>query len=293
VRAERGRTKKLIVAFHFQLSNPAGWKCDECRKNRLEAKRRCGRLAGAKLPQAAQPVWARRNVVAFACPKTLVNGEIAAWLEMFGAGKRFGYADVLRLAADVTRNTGPSVNGLLEGLVQQVRAPGGADGEETRRLAAQLEQLRAVARVQAEAVAQNTQAVVQNTIAQVTTGESRVAEAGKSIWKSLGSGLTLSPLITGLVRLFTRDRTGTPQPLVSYVRPPSVTLEGQIGRTVMPRWAEAITEDRLKPVLRPQITIQVQAMDSRSFLDHSSEIARAVRQAMLNSHSLNDVVNDL
>jgi hypothetical protein len=34
-------------------------------------------------------------------------------------------------------------------------------------------------------------------------------------------------------------------------------------------------------------------MDSRSFLDHSSEIAQAVRDAMLNLNSINDVVNDL
>jgi hypothetical protein len=43
----------------------------------------------------------------------------------------------------------------------------------------------------------------------------------------------------------------------------------------------------------PQITVNVQAMDSQSFLDHRSEIAQAVRDAMLNSNSINDVVNDL
>src|SRR5260370_42037167 len=32
-------TKKLIVAFHFLRSNPAAWKCDECRKSRLETTR--------------------------------------------------------------------------------------------------------------------------------------------------------------------------------------------------------------------------------------------------------------
>jgi len=42
-----------------------------------------------------------------------------------------------------------------------------------------------------------------------------------------------------------------------------------------------------------QITVQVQAMDSRSFLDHSEEIAQAVRQAMLNSHGINDVITEL
>lgn len=43
----------------------------------------------------------------------------------------------------------------------------------------------------------------------------------------------------------------------------------------------------------PQVTVQVQAMDSRSFLDHKEEIAQAVREAMLNTHSLNDVVSEL
>ena len=43
----------------------------------------------------------------------------------------------------------------------------------------------------------------------------------------------------------------------------------------------------------PQITVNVQAMDARSFLDRSSDIAAAVRDAMLNLNSINDVVNDL
>ena len=43
----------------------------------------------------------------------------------------------------------------------------------------------------------------------------------------------------------------------------------------------------------PQITVNVQAMDARSFLDRSSDIAAAVREAMLNLSSINDVVNEL
>jgi hypothetical protein len=39
--------------------------------------------------------------------------------------------------------------------------------------------------------------------------------------------------------------------------------------------------------------VQVQAMDSRSFMDHSDEIARAVREALLNAHSLGDVMSEL
>jgi hypothetical protein len=41
------------------------------------------------------------------------------------------------------------------------------------------------------------------------------------------------------------------------------------------------------------ITVNVQAMDSQSFLDRREDIARAVREAMLQSHSLNDVVSEL
>lgn len=43
----------------------------------------------------------------------------------------------------------------------------------------------------------------------------------------------------------------------------------------------------------PPISIQVSAIDSRSFLDHSEEIADAVRQALLNSHRLTNVLTEL
>jgi hypothetical protein len=43
----------------------------------------------------------------------------------------------------------------------------------------------------------------------------------------------------------------------------------------------------------PQITVNVQAMDARSFLDRSNDIAAAVRDAMLNLNAINDVVNEL
>ena len=43
----------------------------------------------------------------------------------------------------------------------------------------------------------------------------------------------------------------------------------------------------------PQISVTVQTMDAQSFLDNSEQIARAVRGAMLNLGSINDVVNEL
>jgi hypothetical protein len=47
------------------------------------------------------------------------------------------------------------------------------------------------------------------------------------------------------------------------------------------------------PFYTSPITVQVQALDSQSFMDHSDDIARAVREAILNSHSLNDAVSEL
>jgi hypothetical protein len=43
----------------------------------------------------------------------------------------------------------------------------------------------------------------------------------------------------------------------------------------------------------PQISVTVQTMDAQSFLDNSDQIAQAVRGAMLNLSSINDVVGEL
>lgn len=68
------------------------------------------------------------------------------------------------------------------------------------------------------------------------------------------------------------DQTGTPRLVTSSSRP------------------AANAPDALRPSVAaaPSIVINVQAMDSRSFLDHSGDIALAVREALLNSHPLGD-----
>lgn len=47
------------------------------------------------------------------------------------------------------------------------------------------------------------------------------------------------------------------------------------------------------PAAGSAVHVHVQAMDTQSFVNRSSDIARAVKTAMLNSHSLNDVVSEL
>ena len=98
------------------------------------------------------------------------------------------------------------------------------------------------------------------------------------------------------------SRAGTAPILAipSYASFVTSATSGSIGETSSGRTAaESVSQQGLtqnSPSLnRPttQVTVNVQAMDSRSFLDRSHDIAQAVREAMLNMHSINDVVNDL
>lgn len=193
-------------------------------------------------------------------------------------------------------------------------------------------QLSAATQTVGDSISANTQALdkttesreassggVMGTIQQATTG--LTGSGGLLGGGLLGSGLGL--LFDGIKSLF-GGGSNTPPPLTEYLAPPKndfelATSNGVTGDAVynsygQPRTA-AISQlafDGLAPSGRPSgggtatnnppgqqasstqnITVHVQAMDSRSFLDHSADIASAVRQAMLNMHSINDVVNDL
>ena len=94
----RGRTKKLIVAFHFLDGNQAAWKCDECRKAGLEKRRRCGwRVDG----QTGSPrvVWAGGGVATDTCPRSYVTAQSVTWIEEFLVRRKLGGAPVEDLDA--------------------------------------------------------------------------------------------------------------------------------------------------------------------------------------------------
>jgi hypothetical protein len=103
VRVDGDRKKKLIVAFHFVTANRqspdrAGWNCESCRRNGLEAKRRCGFLPVEKRGEP-RIVWGRKQTQAEECPKSLVTGESLALLEEFFVRRRLGMQDSLELEA--------------------------------------------------------------------------------------------------------------------------------------------------------------------------------------------------
>ena len=148
---------------------------------------------------------------------------------------------------------------------------------------------------------------------------STLESIGKDI---LESGFGLAPLIGGLLGLFDGGSSSTPAPLVKYAMPAAISFQGaETGSAVtdadydqmgMPRAYDGLGGSTLAasgtptggsssatgavapaPTASPQITVNVQAMDARSFLDRSSDIAAAVRDAMLSLNPINDVVNDL
>jgi hypothetical protein len=121
--------------------------------------------------------------------------------------------------------------------------------------------------------------------------------AGKFGKEALKNGLGLAGLVMSLFGVFDADEPDKGPALVKYALPAAREVEvaqtasgyaavdydqAGMARAYEPRGSKA-----------PQVNVTVQAMDARSFLDRSTEIAAAVREAMLNLNSINDVVNDL
>jgi hypothetical protein len=98
MRDDRGRTKKLTVAFHFYRTSQAGWRCDQCRRQGLDVRRRCGFLAEEKRGPRKM-VWARARVSSEECPKSLVTLESVGLLEKFFAWKFAGGGSLMEMAA--------------------------------------------------------------------------------------------------------------------------------------------------------------------------------------------------
>ena len=119
------------------------------------------------------------------------------------------------------------------------------------------------------------------------------------------SGLGMVPVIGGLLSLFGRG-SSEPPPLVRYTMPDRQYFQGaDIGDSIYSADYNQVGAPRVygspdggssasgSSSGTSQIMVNVQAMDSKSFLDHSSDIAQAVRQAMLQLDPINDVVSDL
>jgi len=187
--------------------------------------------------------------------------------------------------------SGSGVSGLLQGSSSDVK-------EQLTSLTTQISSLSSIQQSQITALQDNTQAVAQNTTSKGSSGSS-IGGTVESVASSfLGGGLSsLSPLIGGLLSLFGGggQTLAAPFPLML---PQPVQAQGGItasspGQVAAVSYSESGQPRPQTASASPQVTIQVNAMDSQSFLDHSDHIAMAVKQAILNSSSLNDVISGL
>jgi hypothetical protein len=166
----------------------------------------------------------------------------------------------------------------------------------------------------ADMVAQIGKTQTSQTAAPANAGPSTASTIESIAGTVLKSGFGMVPLVSELLGLFGGGGSPAPAPLVKYAMPAAINFEAadsgsgttnadtdQFG---MPRAYSAGGAGASTPTngaasgtsgstASPQITVNVQAMDARSFLDRSTDIAAAVRDAMLNLNSINDVVNDL
>jgi hypothetical protein len=129
-----------------------------------------------------------------------------------------------------------------------------------------------------------------------TTGDSILGTIGSTLGGVLGGGLGLAPLASSLAGLFGGGDSSTPAALPTYMAPLPIHLDAgfsEAGGAFGVDTAQGGVPRAMTNSSSPQITVQVQAMDSQSFLDHSGDIALAVRQAMLQSSVLNDVIREV
>lgn len=124
---------------------------------------------------------------------------------------------------------------------------------------------------------------------------------------ALAGGLGLSSLISGVADLFGRGGSSAPAAPTPYMQPLPINLDAGFSAAAggapfatdsaqgnLPRAMTNSGSGAASPAqASSQITVQVQAMDSQSFLDRSHDIAAAVRQAMLESTVLNDVIRQV
>jgi hypothetical protein len=157
----------------------------------------------------------------------------------------------------------------------------------------QIAQLQAAYSQQANLIAENTQALQSNTSAQ--SGHSAGGVLSQATSGLFGGALSfLSPIVSGIASLF-GGGSQTPATLPIYTPPPPVAINAVV-QSPTPATPTAATQPASAPAQSnsaTQVTVNINAMDSQSFLDRSNDIANAVRSAMLNMHPINDVVTSL
>jgi hypothetical protein len=150
----------------------------------------------------------------------------------------------------------------------------------------QIAQLESAYQQQANLITENTQALQSNTSSKSSSGGSTLGSVTSSIFG--GAFGFLSPIISGIASLF-GGGSSTPQQLPIYTPPPPVSISGVLQSTPVPSAASGSNNSASAPNTSastantsgtaassggnqtnysPQITVNVSAMDSQSFINN-------------------------
>jgi hypothetical protein len=117
----------------------------------------------------------------------------------------------------------------------------------------------------------------------------------------LKGGFGLASLGLKIAGLF-KSEAPAPAPLSPFELPASLTVEAANTSRVLAGFPHLDRGQAGEPrsigrapgeARSPQVVVNISALDTQSFLDRSSDIARAVRDAMLHMHPINDVIGEL
>jgi hypothetical protein len=123
---------------------------------------------------------------------------------------------------------------------------------------------------------------------------------GGGVGSFLKSGLGLAGLGLKIAGLFGKSKP-EPVPLPAFELPASLAVEagntasilGGFPRVDRGQGGELRSFRSEGPAVPMQVVVNVNALDTQSFMDRSSDIARAVRDAMLHMHPINDMIGEL
>jgi hypothetical protein len=203
-------------------------------------------------------------------------------------------------SSDTNPSGGSSPSSVTEAVSSLIQGPIQDFTSQVSSLATQMTTLTSIQQTQFGATQDNTQALLQNTIAQSSSGASVGSTVSNIASTVLGGGSILSPILSGLMSLFSGgDSSQTSTATLPFMLPAPVQYQTSLGTNSPGQTSPASqgvsgqSPAQAAAAAAPQVNIQVNAMDSQSFLDHRDEIARAVREVLLTSNSLNDVISGM
>ena len=195
----------------------------------------------------------------------------------------------------------------------------------------QIAQLQSTYQQQAALISANTAAIQSNTSAQGSHATTTAGSVASSFFG--GALGFLSPVISGIASLFgggaqprrrlclsmcRRPRSKSPVPFpapfdgddrsirdaafcpAACDNQPLSTMPGlavptppAVANPARPATTNVQGSNGSNSAATTQVTVNISAMDSQSFMDRSTDIANAVREAMLNMHPINNVIANL